>query len=71
MKKEEIYIIINDINNKEVAPTDLTHNDIIKLINYIQDQDNKLSIITKDFEKIYYENQKLKQELERLKNNRI
>lgn len=38
---------------------------------YIKKLEKELSIITKDFEKIYCENQKLKQELDKLKENRI
>lgn len=40
-------------------------------LDYIKKLEDELKIITKDFEKIYYENQKLKQELDKLKESRI
>ena len=42
---EEIKEILEDIKKKELAPTDLTHNDIVKLLNYItnlQEEKQKL-----------------------------
>lgn len=33
--KDKTKEILDDIKNKELAPTDLTHNDIVKLLDYI------------------------------------
>ena len=61
MKEQEVYNILE--NNLSLRDLDIIYK-------YIESLKQELSIITKDFEKIYCENQELKQELDKLKENK-